>query len=173
MEYEFELRFKLPKEAADPTEVIESLGRAECTDALVGIGLPGRVALRFTREAGSANEAVLSALRDVKSAIPAAKLIEVGPDLVGLTEVAEILGMTRQNMRKLMLANSAGFPAPVHEGSAVIWHLEPVLQWLKSKGYGIEERQIDVAQVAMQINLVKESDRIGACAQPEIQMLVA
>jgi hypothetical protein len=173
MEYEFELRFKLPKEATDPTEVIESLGRAECTDALVGIGLPGRVALRFTREAGSASEAMLSALRDVKGAIPGAKLIEVGPDLVGLTEVAEILAMTRQNMRKLMLANSASFPAPIHEGSAVIWHLEPVLRWLKSKGYHIDERQIDVANVAMQINLIKESNRIGVSARPEIRVLVA
>lgn len=173
MEYEFALRFKLPEEVADAGEVIESLGRAGCTDALVGIGQPGRIALRFTREAGSASEAMVSALRDVKGAIPAAKLIEVGPDLVGLTDVAEIVGMTRQNMRKLMLANSAGFPAPVHEGSAVIWHLEPLLRWLKSKGYGIEQRQIDVAHVAMQINLVKESDRIRVSAQPEIRMLVA
>lgn len=161
MEYEFELRFKLPKEAADGAELIERLGRAGCTDALVGIGQPGRVALRFTREAGSAGEAMVSALRNVKTAIPAVKLIEAGPDLVGLSDVAEILGMTRQNMRKLMLANPATFPAPVHEGSAVIWHLEPVLQWMRGRGYGIEQRQIDVAQVAMQINFVKESDRIG------------
>lgn len=173
MEYEFELRFTLPKEAADTAEVIESLGRAGCTDALVGIGQPGRVALRFTREGASASEAMVSALKDVKRAIPAGKLVEAGPDLVGLTDVAEILGMTRQNMRKLMLAHSDGFPAPIHEGSSVIWHLEPVLQWLRSKGYGIEQRQIDVAHVAMQINLVKEGDRIGGSPQPEIRMLLA
>lgn len=173
MEYEFELRFKLPKEATDAGDVIESLGRAGCTDALVGIGQPGRVALRFTREAGSASKAVVGALSDVKSAVPGARLIEVGPDLVGLTDVAEIFGMTRQNMRKLMLANSAGFPAPVHEGSAVIWHLEPVLQWMRGKGYGVEQRQIDVAHIAMQINLVKENDRIGVSVKPELRMLVA
>lgn len=173
MEYEFELRFKLPKEAADGAEVIERLGRVGCTDALVGIGQPGRVALRFTREAGSAGEAMVSALRNVKTAIPAVKLIEAGPDLVGLSDVAEILGMTRQNMRKLMLADSATFPAPVHEGSTVIWHLEPVLRWMRNRGYGVEQRQIDVAQAAMQINLIKESDRNPVSAQPEIRLLIA
>lgn len=116
---------------------------------------------------------MLSALRNVKSAIPAAELIEAGPDLVGLTDVADILGMTRQNMRKLMLANSASFPAPVHEGSAVIWRLEPVLQWMKRKGYEIAQRQIDVAHVALQINLIKEGGRIEVTAQPEIRILVA
>lgn len=173
MEYEFELRFKLPKETGETSEVIERLGESGCDDALVGVGQPGRAALRFIREAGSAREAMVSALRNVKSAIPTAELIEASPDLVGLTDVAGILGMTRQNMRKLMLANSASFPAPVHEGSAVIWHLEPVLQWMKRKGYEIEQRQIDVAHVALQINLIKEGGRIGVAAQPEIGMLVA
>lgn len=173
MEYEFELRFKVPNETGDTAKVVESLGQAGCTDALVGVGQPGRVALRFIREARSAREAIVSALKSVKSAIPSAELIEAGPDLVGLTDVAEILGMTRQNMRKLMLTNSASFPTPVHEGSAVIWHLDPVLQWMRSKGYEVEQRQVDVAHLAMQINLIKEGSRIGVSAQPEIRVLVA
>lgn len=172
MEYEFELRFKLPT-AADAATAVESLGQAGSNDALVGIGQAGRIALRFAREAGSAIEAMASALQSVMGAIPAATLIEAGPDLVGLTDVAELLGMTRQNMRKLMLADPAGFPPPLHEGSAAIWHLEPVLQWLRRKGYEIEQRQIDIARVAMQVNLLKERTRIGLPAQPQLQALLA
>ncbi|MBU5890001.1 DNA-binding protein, partial [Vibrio cholerae O1] len=76
-----------------------------------------RLALEFTREAVDADEAVRSALADVRRAAPSARLIEVAPDLVGLTDVADIVGVSRQNMRKLMLAHPGSFPAPVHEGS--------------------------------------------------------
>ena len=174
MEYEFELRFKLPSSDSDASEVTERLGEAGCDDALVGIGQPGRIALRFTREAESAKSAIVSALEDVKRAIPAARLIEAGPDFVGLTDVADMLSMSRQNMRKLMLTHSATFPAPVHEGSVAIWHLEPVLQWLRSKGgYDVSQEQIDVAHVAMQINLIKAVDRLEPPMQREVRALVA
>ena len=173
MEYEFELKFKLP---ADNTvdEVVERLGEVGCDDALVGIGQPGRIALRFTREAESAKRAIVSALEDVRKAIPGAQLIEAGPDFVGISDVADMLGMSRQNLRKLMLTHAATFPAPVHEGSAAIWHLEAVFQWFLSKGgYNISQEQIDVAQIAMQINLVKAADRLDLPIQREVRMLVA
>jgi predicted DNA-binding transcriptional regulator AlpA len=168
------LRFKLPTDDADAGDLVERLGEAGCDDALVGIGQPGRIALKFTREAESAKNAIVSALEDVKKAIPSAKLIEAGPDFVGLTDVADMLGMSRQNMRKLMLLHAASFPAPVHEGSAAIWHLEPVLQWLRSKGgYDISQEQIDVAHIAMQINLIKAADRLELPMQREVRALVA
>jgi hypothetical protein len=174
MEYEFELRFKIPADSLDVEEVVERLGEAGCDDALVGIGHPGRIALKFTREARSAKQAILSALEDVKKAIPAAALIEAGPDFVGLTDVAELLGVSRQNVRKLMLTHAGSFPAPVHEGSAAIWHLEPVLQWLRSKGgYNISEPQMDVAHISMQINLIKAVERLELRMQREVRNLLA
>ena len=173
MEYEFELRFRLPTDT-DANEVVERLGEAGCNDALVGIGQPGRISLKFTREAQTAKRAIVSALEDVKKAVPGAKLIEAGPDFVGLTDVADMLGMSRQNMRKLMLAHTATFPAPVHEGSAAIWHLEPVLHWFSSKGgYNVSQEQIDAAHIAMQINLVMAADRLELPIQREVQTLVA
>ena len=174
MEYEFEFRFKLATQDADGGELVERLGAAGCDDALIGIGQPGRIALRFTREAECAKRAIISALEDVKKIIPEAKLIEVGPDFVGLTDVAEMLGVSRQNMRKLMLTHAASFPVPIHEGSAAVWHLEPVLRWLGARGdYAIEQRQIDVAQMAMQVNLVREVGRLELPIQNEIRALVA
>jgi hypothetical protein len=174
MEYEFELKFSLLADDADAGELLERLGEAGCEDALVGIGQARRIALRFTREAESAKEAVFSALEDVKKAIPTAKLIEAGPDFVGLTDVADMLGVSRQNMRKLMLAHAATFPAPIHEGSAAIWHLEPVLEWLRSKGsYEISQQQIDVAHIALQINLIQATARLELPMQREWRALVA
>ena len=54
---------------------------------------------------------MISALPHVKKAIRNAELIEVTPDFVGLTDVAELVGVSRQNMRKLMLGHPGTFPS--------------------------------------------------------------
>ena len=173
MEYTFTLKYQLADDDHDPDALVERLGEAGCDDALVGIGQPGRLALEFTREATSADEAVRSALADVRRVVPSAKLIEVSPDLVGLTDVAEIVGVSRQNMRKLMLAHPGSFPAPVHEGSASIWHLADVLTWLQAKGGYAQARDVlDVAQVALQVNAAKEGRRVPLLASKELEALV-
>lgn len=174
MEYDFELRFKLADPGRVGDDVVERLGEAGCDDALVGIGAPGRVALMFTREAGSAKQAILSALEDVKRALPDSELIEVGPDLVGLSDIADLVGVSRQNMRKLMTGHAATFPAPVHAGSTALWHLTAVLEWLNARdGYAIDKRLLDVARVAMQINLAKELQLLNQPVEKRIRALVA
>lgn len=160
MEYTFTLKYQLAEDDCDPDLLVERLGEAGCDDALVGVGQPGRLALEFTREAADAEAAVRSALADVRKAVPAAELIEVAPDLVGLTDVADIVGVSRQNMRKLMLAHPGSFPAPVHGGSASIWHLADVLTWLQAKGYSLTNDVLDVARVALQVNVAKEGRRL-------------
>ncbi|MCQ4275430.1 helix-turn-helix transcriptional regulator [Stutzerimonas degradans] len=173
MEYTFTLKYQLADDDRDPDALVERLGEAGCDDALVGIGQPGRLALEFIREAESADAAVRSALADVRRAVPSARLIEVAPDLVGLTEVAEMIGVSRQNMRKLMLAHPGSFPAPVHEGSASIWHLADVLTWLQAKGsYSLTKSVLDVAQVALQVNVAKEGRRLPSLAFKELEALV-
>ena len=93
MEFEFGLKFKLAEGSPVASELVERLAEAGCDDAVVGIGQPGRIALNFAREAPSAKQAVISALENVKSAIPSAELIEVSPDFVGLTDIAELGGL--------------------------------------------------------------------------------
>ncbi|KGC11029.1 putative dNA-binding protein [Burkholderia gladioli] len=172
MEYTFTLKYQLADDDRDPDALVERLGEAGCDDALVGIGQPGRLALEFTREAANADEAVRSALADVRRAAPSARLIEVTPDLVGLTDVADIVGVSRQNMRKLMLAHPGSFPAPVHEGSASIWHLADVLVWLQAKGsYTLARDILDVARVALQVNLAKEGRRLQRSVSKDLESL--
>ena len=173
MEYTFTLKYQLTGDDRDVDALVERLGEAGCDDALVGIGQPGRLALEFTREAADADEAVRSALADVRCAAPTARLIEVAPDLVGLTDVADIVGVSRQNMRKLMLAHPGSFPAPVHEGSASIWHLADVLAWLQAKGsYSLATDVLEVACVALQVNVAKEGRRLSRSASDELEALV-
>ena len=87
--------------------------------------------------------------------------------------MADIVGVSRQNMRKLMLAHPGSFPAPVHEGSASIWHLADVLTWLQAKGsYSLTKDVLDVARVALQVNVAKEGQRLPRSASKELQALV-
>ena len=161
MEFTFTLKYQLPTHDTDTDALIERLAEQGCDDALVGVGQPGRLGLEFVREAASAREAVESALADVQRAVPEARLIEATPDLVGLTDVAEVMGVTRQNMRKLVVSYPT-FPTPVHEGSSAIWHLAEVLGWMEGKGYQQVPRVVlDVARVAMQVNIRKENARVA------------
>lgn len=162
MEYCFTLRFSLPDGHEPADAMLETLAAAGCDDALIGLGMPGRIALEFTREADSAAAALIQAEEDVQRAIPGATLVEAAPDFVGLTDVAEMVGMTRQNMRKLMLSHRPPFPLPVHDGKTAIWHLSDVLEWLSQRGdYALPAATRELARVTRQRNLSGSLQRYG------------
>ena len=166
--YEFELKFSLSGAKHKTSHMIERLGEAGCTDALVGIGQTGRIAFQFSRDADSAVEAILSAIKNIKKAIPEATLIEAAPDLVGLSDIAEILGYSRQNIRKLMMNNLVSFPTPIHEGKIILWHLSSILTWIKEGNrYHVDELLLDVARTNMQVNIAKESMHLDASIQKQ------
>jgi predicted DNA-binding transcriptional regulator AlpA len=173
-EYDFTLKFSLPDLNGSPAAYVDALIAAGCGDALIGIGQQGRIAFNFMREAGSAMDAVQSAIKDIRRVIPGAKLIEATPDLVGLTDVAELLGFSRQNMRKIMLGGGATFPLPVHEGKPSIWHLAKILQWLGENGnYSVDSSLLELARVTMDLNIVRELKEIDTGAQGELLALIA
>lgn len=170
-EFEFTLKFSLPDSAQDPQEYIESLGEAGCDDAIIGIGYKGRVALQFSREASDAFEAVVSAIKDVKNAIPDAKLVESGPDLVGLTDIAQLIGVSRQYLRKLE-TTKANFPQPAHSGKASFWHLSHFLKWYEeTQNKPVDGSIKEIASANMQINIGKEWAQLDDSAQSKISSL--
>lgn len=174
MEYQFTLKYQLAEEDCEHNAIVERLGEAGCEDAHIGLGQPGRIALEFTRDAPSAEAAVISALTDVKLAIPTAKLIEASPDLVGITDVADLIGVSRQYMRKLIMSNAMSFPAPVHEGMGAVWHLANVVDWLTAKGsYPIDAKLADTAMATMQVNIAKEATQMQSQTQQALQGLIA
>lgn len=91
-----------------------------------------------------------------------------------MTDIAELVGFSRQNMRKLYLHHSTDFPPPVHGGNPAIWHLAKVLVWLKQrKTYKIDDRLLDVAQTTMQFNLIRETRELKQRVHRELRELVA
>ena len=78
------------------------------------------------------------------------------PDLVGLTDIAELLGFSRQYIRKVMVSREA-FPQPVHDGKTAIWHLEPVLRWMRETGVSkVPLPLVELSAVTRQCNLQRE-----------------
>lgn len=173
-EYDFTLKFDLPDSKADPEQYVDALYAAGCDDAGLGVGQSGRIGLNFTREAKSAFAAVTSAIADVRRAIPGARLTEATPDLVGLTDIAEIIGCSRQNMRKLYLAHKAVFPPPVHEGNVALWHLAKVLIWFRVRGtYEVRDDLIEVSNTTMQVNLAGQLRDVEPGVQRNLAALLA
>jgi predicted DNA-binding transcriptional regulator AlpA len=174
MEYAFTLKYSLAAEDSDHAQLVERLAQAGCDDATIGIGQTGRIALAFTRDSANAWSAIYTAMQDVKQAIPAARLVEAGPDFVGLTDAAEIVGMTRQNMRKLMLAYTTEFPAPVHDGNPSIWYLSDILGWLNGRGtYHIDADLFEIARSTKQVNLAKQARGIESRVKRQLDTLLA
>jgi hypothetical protein len=172
-DYDFTLKFNLQDIQIDPDVCVERLYAGGCDDALIGVGLKGFISLNFTREASSAYEAIYSAINDVKTAIPSATLIEATPDFVGLTDVAKIVGCSRQNMRNLIVNSDGQSPLPVYGGTPSIWHLGEILRWLRAvKMYSIDDSLLEVTETTMNINIVRSYQKIEPGLQENIKSVV-
>jgi len=162
-EYDFILNFNLPDIPVNLDNFLETLATEGCDDALIGIGKKGRIALNFIRESSSATEAVYSAIRDVKRAIPQAVLTEVSPDFVSLTEVAKLLGCTRQNIRNLIIKDELNSPQPIYGGTPSIWHLSDILHWLyEEKNYRnrIDPNLLELSKVNKDFNIARKWETV-------------
>jgi predicted DNA-binding transcriptional regulator AlpA len=160
--YDFELIFNVPNSEENLKMYSDQLFEAGCDDAIISTGQLGMIALSFTREAENAQMAIESALQNVKEAIPDAKLIEATPDAVSITDIAAILGYSRQYTRKLFHEQTT-LPIPIHLGSPTIWHLSEVLHWIKMKRTKVmlEESLFEVSAITRQVNIQKQVEYLN------------
>lgn len=79
-EYDFTLRFALPRKSDDAAFFFNRLKAGGCDDATVGVAKKGCIALKFLRNATTPEEAVLGALAAVFKAIPGARLVGAETD---------------------------------------------------------------------------------------------
>jgi len=163
--WEFILKFRLPTSDSAPAEWLDALFEAGCDDATVGVGKNGSIALDFSRDAPSAEEAVRSAIHDVQRAIPGAELTEISPDLVNLADVADIVGCSRQNIRKYAAGEAktvkTPFPEPVYTGNPSLWRLAEVLAWLDRNTELHPPAQVSgLVRVTSKMNLDLQSHRL-------------
>jgi hypothetical protein len=113
-------------------ELEEALLEAGCDDATL-YKTGGAVFLEFDREAPSREEAIISALVDVRQKADITVLRVVANDLVNAAQIAERLGRSRESIR-LLIRGERGpgdFPPPVHRvGKRPLWSWGEVVDWI-------------------------------------------
>lgn len=176
-EYEFELLFQLPDRQGDPEAYIDPLYEAGLDDAMFGTGKPGVIVAMVTREVESAAQAIESAIAQTMKAIPGAQLVEVSPDQVNPTDVAFLLGVSRQAASKLLSRDDAPMPCHMgHHGSASTWNLVTILSWLDETGraenYGITPEMIEVAATAKRINIARSIEVTPRIASKVVETIL-
>lgn len=133
----FNFTLTLSGVTSDTPGLEDALFAAGCDDALVCF-YGTAVYLEFDRESESLAQAVLSAINDIETSGIGARVESVDSTLVGLSDIAELTGLTRQAIALLKdgARGSRQFPGPVQrvKGNSPLWHWRTVIDWLASEG---------------------------------------
>lgn len=170
-EYDFALHYRVPPDE-DPETYIDALFDEGCDDSMPHFGKVGYLEIDFIRVAGSASEAISSAIEQVKIAIPNSEICYISPDIVGVSEIAKIMGCSRQYVRQLINENPS-FPIPIHSQNKSIWHLIYVLEWLKDNNKEVAnlDNWIETAKFVRVFNNKHNREDIDRLYEPEAQRL--
>jgi len=136
---------------------------AGCDDALVSFQ-KGHIIVDFAREADSIDEAISSAIENVRAA--GANVDRVEPDpLVSLSEIAARTGVTRAAVSLYASGRRAdGFPAPVAKvtDESPLWNWASVVRWFVSRRKLPED-------VLIEAEVVNEANAAIASCDPDIR----
>lgn len=114
------------------------------------------VYVEFDRESDSFANAILSAISDIEAAGIGAQVMSVDSQLVGLSDIAQLTGLSRQAIAMLKDGSrgSGDFPSPIQrlKGSSPLWSWRSVAAWLAEKGK-MGQELADNAQCLENINL--------------------
>lgn len=132
----------------------ERLFEAGCDDATVSLQ-KGRCVVEFEREATSFEEALESAIHDVRAA--GATIERIEPDhLVNASDIAARSGITRAAVSLYAGGKRGeGFPAPIARitTDSPLWDWAEVAEWL------VREKQAD-ANIAHEARMIRKANRV-------------
>ena len=142
--------------------VEDSLFNAGCDDATLSIQY-GLLYLEFSRSAKSLEEAIISAIKDVRNAGIGAEILRVDEsNLVTMSEIARRIGRSRQLVHQYMVGKRGpgGFPPPECHltDHAPLWAWCAVSHWLIQNNLLRPEAGWN-AEVVEAINNYLESER--------------
>lgn len=127
---------------------------AGCDDALVAFQ-KGHIIVDFAREANSIEEAIASAVENVRSTGASVDRVEPDP-LVNLSEIADRTGTSRSAVSHYAKGTRGqGFPAPVAKvtDESPLWSWAAVARWFVARDQLTKEALIE-AEVVKEANVV-------------------
>lgn len=155
--FQFTLVLKNVNESTPTLE--DSLYEANCDDGLINFR-SGAVYIDFDREASSLEEAVISAIKDVKSAALDAEIASVAPEnLVTESEIAKRLNKSRQTVSLWIKGERRqSFPHPVMRLSekSPLWNWSEVCVWLYDNNIITDIELVENALFLANINAALE-----------------
>ena len=159
-EFDFALILSGPTELTD--SMADALFASGCDDATPSVSY-GRVWLEFSRTAPSYQDAVLSAIRDVRKAGIGADVRQIDDcNLVTQAEIARKIAKSPQYVQQLMAGKRGPgrFPPPVCHLSenTLLWQWCEVSLWLCESNV-IKPDVVEEARVTSAINSVLEKGR--------------
>lgn len=116
------------------------------------------VYLDFNRNATSFKAAVLAAINDVESCVGCKVVAVDGGDMVSLSDIEQLTGITRSALSRYSTGSRGGgtFPVPIRRLGIKthLWRLGAVLHWLKDNTqHDIAPELVDRADASEAINL--------------------
>jgi predicted DNA-binding transcriptional regulator AlpA len=150
---------------------------AGCDDALVAYQ-KGHIIIDFAREAQSIDEAVASAIDNVRAAGAVVDRIEPDP-LVSLADIAARTGLTRAAITNYFKGSRGrNFPAPVAKvtSDSPLWDWADVAHWMASNAkvpveLSVEASVLKEANSAVDAGEVQLAERLKRRAQQAAQAL--
>lgn len=150
---------------------------AGCDDALVAYQ-KGHIIIDFAREAASIDEAVASAIENVRAAGAVVDRIEPDP-LVSLADIAARTGLTRAAITNYFKGSRGkNFPAPIAKvtSESPLWDWAEVARWMASNAKApvdllVEACVLKEANAAISAGDVHLADRLRLSAQQAAQAL--
>lgn len=138
---------------------LDRLYASGCNDALVHFK-DGYVCLDFSRESESAEQAVISAIKDFERSGVGGETIRVEPDDIAcLSEIARRTGVTRASLQKYARGLSkvgADFPKPAANISGSrreLYSAAEVMHWMEKKNrVALPEHSLELATVIAKTN---------------------
>lgn len=135
MQVEYEFLFVVDGVSVDDDGAVAIL--TETFDGLLSWNR-GVHRLAVAVEGTDATNALQNLLRRLDSELPALRILRLDPDLVGVSDIAERTGHSRQNVQQWVTGErNAGRAFPSPEGTAgrsLVWRWTDVNEWLKPLG---------------------------------------
>lgn len=150
--YEFTLRYQKLGPTLPDNDVDDALFEAGCDDALITRCSSGILEINFDRSAKSAVEALESALQCADDVLSNHRLIEVKPDYVGVTDIAEHYGVTRQYIQKIIGNNTLNVAPITVIGKTSVYRLTDVFRAIE--GQSISGGSVSLEKQAL-VNLTR------------------
>lgn len=165
-EYRFTITISVPGVRDRHAGYREALAQHGCED-VVSVELGGhQLKLEFRRAGHCASSVIADTLTAVRSALDDALVLHVGPDLMPLSGIADLVYLPLTCLEEFQRELFVGFPEPAErQHGEPLWRAAEVIGWIKAIGAIVVDAVVlETVLEAQAINDANVARRLGRVA---------